>query len=123
MGPTTDDEVIFLSPLEYVSARGRAAKLFDFDYIWEIYKPQAKRVYGPYTMPILYGDRLVGRMDSRHDRKSKTLVINGLWLEDWFTAGEAFAAALNKGLARFISFLGAEKINHSALAFEQLINP
>lgn len=117
LGPTTDNEVIFLSPLEYVSARGRAAKLFDFDYIWEIYKPQAKRVYGPYTMPILYGDRLVGRIDSRHDRASSTLVINGLWLEEWFKTGEAFATALNKGLARFASFLGAAQIDKSAITF------
>lgn len=62
LGPTTTDEVTFLSPLEYVSARGRAPALFDFDYIWEIYKPAAKRQYGPYTMPILYGDRLVARL-------------------------------------------------------------
>ncbi|MDX1414404.1 MAG: crosslink repair DNA glycosylase YcaQ family protein [Candidatus Promineifilaceae bacterium] len=115
IGPTTRDEVTFLSPLEYVSARGRAAKLFDFNYIWEIYKPADKRVYGPYTLPILYGDRLVARMDARHDRPNETLVINGLWLEDWFEPDNTFAEALNKGLIRFAAFLGAEHTDGSNL--------
>ena len=101
--------MIFLSSLEYVSARGRAAKLFDFDYIWEIYKPAAKRKYGPYTMPILYGDRLVGRMDAKLDREAQVLLINGIWLEAWFDNDKKFAQALENGLARFASFLGADR--------------
>jgi uncharacterized protein YcaQ len=115
IGPTTEDEVVFLSPLEYVSARRRALKLFDFDYVWEIYKPADKRLYGPYTLPILYGDRLVGRMDARHDRSNKVLVINGLWLESWFEPDQAFAAALIRGLSRFIGFLGAEGVDGSGI--------
>ncbi len=111
LGPTSEEEVVFLSPLEYVSARGRAAKLFDFNYIWEIYKPKEKRVYGPYTMPILYGDRLVGRIDTKHDRPGKTWVINGLWLEDWFEPDQDFAHALTRGVNRFASFLGTMKID------------
>jgi uncharacterized protein YcaQ len=110
LGPTTEEEVTFLSPLEYVSARRRALKLFDFDYIWEIYKPVEKRVYGPYTMPILYGDRLVGRIDAKHDRPNQILIINGLWLESWFKSDKAFAAALTRGLSRFATFLGATEL-------------
>ena len=113
LGPDTEEEVIFLSPLERVSARGRARELFDFDYIWEIYKPEAQRVYGPYTLPILYGDRLVGRMDGRLDRPSRTLVLNGLWLEDWFAPDAAFADALRRGLERFAALLGAEEVDRS----------
>jgi uncharacterized protein YcaQ len=78
---STADEVTFLSPLEYVSARGRAVKLFDYEYIWEIYKPAHKRQYSPYTMPILYKDRLVARMDAKVDRATQTLIVNGFWLE------------------------------------------
>lgn len=115
LGPDTTQEVTFLSPLEFVSARGRARPLFDFDYIWEIYKPAAQRVYGPYTLPILYGDRLVGRADMRHDRPSSTLVINGLWLEEWFAADKPFTAALRRGLARFQDFLGALQSDLSAV--------
>jgi hypothetical protein len=120
LGPTTQEEVTFLSPLEYVSARRRALKLFDFDYIWEIYKPLEKRVYGPYTMPILYGDRLVGRMDARHDRPQRTLVINGLWLEEWFEPDDAFADALTRGLSRFVTYLSAERVHSSGISSDFL---
>lgn len=122
LGPTTEEEVILLSPLEYVSARRRALKLFDFDYIWEIYKPADKRVYGPYTLPILYGDRLVARMDARHDRPNQALIINGFWLESWFEPGELFAAALTRGLARFMSFLGVKQVDTSGFDSKFLRN-
>ena len=108
-GPTTVDEVTFLSPLEYVSARGRAKKLFGFDYTWEIYRPDHLRRYGPYTLPILYGDELVARIDTRLDRSQGVLAINGLWLEDSFDADGDFAEALRRGLERFGAFLGAER--------------
>lgn len=109
---TTTDEAVFLAPLDHVSARGRAKILFDFEYIWEVYKPEHKRKFGYYTMPILWGDRLVGRFDSRLDRASNTFVILGLWLEDNALAkDEAFADALARGYARFTTFLGASKMD------------
>jgi uncharacterized protein len=112
---TTLDEVVFLSPLEYVSARGRAKKLFDFDYIWEIYKPEIKRLYGPYTMPVLYGDQLVGRVDMKLDRQSQILRINGFWLEAGFVPDEAFAVALAKGFASLMNFLGVTSLDAEKL--------
>ena len=78
---TTDDEVALLSPLDPVSARGRAKVLFDVDYVWEIYKRPADVVFGRFTMPILWGDRIVGRIDLKHSRPTRTLVVNGLWFE------------------------------------------
>src|SRR6266511_4236860 len=109
---TTTDEVVFLAPLDQVSARGRAKVLFGFDYIWEVYKPEQQRKFGYYTLPILWGDRLVARFDSKLDRKTNTFVILGLWLEDR-TLGkdEAFAGALARGFARFVTFLGASKMD------------
>src|SRR5262245_47301788 len=62
---STDTEVNFLAPLDPVSARRRAAWLFDFEYTWEIYVPDVKRKWGYYVLPILYGHDLVGRMDVR----------------------------------------------------------
>ncbi len=82
LGPTTEEEAVFLAPLDIVSARGRAAQLFDFDYVWEVYKPVEKRRWGYYTLPILWGDRLVARLDPKLDRKTGTLEIKGFWLED-----------------------------------------
>jgi uncharacterized protein YcaQ len=112
---TTEEEVTLLSPLDYVSARGRAADLFDFDYIWEIYKPADKRKYGPYTLPVLYGDRLVARLDAKLDRKRQTLVTNGFWLESGFTPDQKFGSALEAGLLSFARFLGADQIIVSAI--------
>ena len=113
---TTTDEVVFLAPLEHVSARGRAKDLFGFDYIWEVYKPEQQRRFGYYTLPMLWGDRLVARFDSKLDRTTNTFVILGLWLEEEaLGADEAFAQALACGFARFVRFLGANKLDATAI--------
>ena len=105
----TTQEAVFLSPLDPVVARGRAKEVFDFEYVWEVYKPADKRQYGYYVLPVLWGDTLVARFDSKLDRTTNTFVVLGLWLEDDSLAeDEAFAAALGRGFARFTSFLGAE---------------
>jgi uncharacterized protein YcaQ len=116
LATTTTDEVVFLAPLDPVSARGRAKVLFGFDYVWEVYKPVEQRKYGYYTLPILWGERLVGRFDSKLDRTTNTLVILGLWLEDE-TLGkdEAFAGALARGFERFVAFLGANGLDARAV--------
>ena len=117
LATTTTEEVVFLAPLDPVSARGRAKILFGFDYVWEVYKPEHKRKYGYYTLPVLWGDRPVARFDSKLDRATNTLIILGFWLED-DTLGqdEAFAAALARGYARFVTFLGARQLHAEAIA-------
>ncbi len=113
---TTTDEVLFLAPLDPVSARGRAKVLFGFDYIWEVYKPESKRKFGYYTLPVLWGDRLVARFDSKLDRTTNTFNILGLWLEDKALGkDEAFAEALACGFERFVKFLGARKMDAKAI--------
>ena len=113
---TTSDEVVFLAPLDPVSARGRAKLLFGFDYVWEVYKPEHQRTFGYYTLPILWGDRLVARFDSKLDRTTNTFVILGLWLEEASLGNdEAFAEAFACGLARFVRFLGASTLDAHAI--------
>jgi uncharacterized protein YcaQ len=113
---TTTEEVVFLAPLDQVSARGRAKVVFGFDYVWEVYKPAHRRQFGYYTLPILWGDRLVARFDSRLDRAASTFVILGMWLEDpALGADEAFAEALARGFARFVAFLGASALDTAAI--------
>lgn len=113
---TTCDEATFLAPLDIVSARGRAKVWFDFDYVWEVYKPAHARRWGYYTLPILYGDRLVARFDPKHDRTTNILIINGLWLEDAALADDVqFVTALARGLLRFKRFLAAAQIDLSAI--------
>ena len=112
----TTDECVFLAPLDPVSARGRAKILFDFDYVWEVYKPEHKRQFGYYTLPVLWGDRLVARFDSKLDRTTNTFVILGFWLEDEALGkDEEFAAALARGFVRFVTFLGAGKLDTTAI--------
>lgn len=110
-GPTTSEEVTFLAPLEIVSARGRAKKVFDFEYVWEVYKPAHQRKWGYYTLPILYGDDLVARLDPKLDRATNTLHILGFWLEEDAPKDGAFADALANGLKRFAEMIGAQKID------------
>jgi uncharacterized protein YcaQ len=113
---TTTQEAVFLAPLDHVSARGRAKELFGFDYVWEVYKPEHQRRFGYYTLPILWSDRLVARFDSKLDRTTSTFVILGLWLEDEaLGTDEAFAQALAAGFARFVRFLGAGKLDATAI--------
>jgi uncharacterized protein len=113
---TTTEEAVFLAPLDPVSARGRAKLVFGFDYIWEVYKPELQRKFGYYTLPVLWGDRLMARFDSKLDRVTNTFVILSLWLEDpALGKNEAFAEALACGFARFVTFLGASKLDAKAI--------
>ena len=116
LATSTAEEAVFLAPLEPVSARGRAKALFGVDYVWEVYKPEHQRKFGYYTLPVLWGDRLVARFDSKLDRTTNTLVILGLWLEDEaLGTDEAFAEALAGGFARLVRFLGASKLDATAI--------
>lgn len=111
LGPTAEEEAVFLAPLDIVSARGRAAQLFDFEYVWEVYKPADQRRWGYYTLPVLWGDRLVARLDPKLDRKTGTLEIKGFWLEDFVAADDSvFAQALARGLSRFATLTGAQQL-------------
>jgi uncharacterized protein YcaQ len=113
---STGEEAVFLSPLDQVSARGRAKILFGFDYVWEVYKKAEQRKYGYYTLPVLWGDKLVARFDSKFDKATKTFIILGLWLEDEGLAkDEVFVEALAAAFARFKTFLGAETMDVSAV--------
>ncbi len=117
IGATTVDEVTLLSPLDPAVDRARAKALFGFDYVWEIYKKQELVQYGRYTMPMLWGDGLAGRIDLRTDRRSKTLVVNGIWLEDSALArSPGFKDALQAGLRRMMAFLGTDRIDATTVA-------
>ena len=96
-----DPGVTFLAPLDPLCwDRDLLRRLFSFDYVWEVYVPAAKRRWGYYVMPILFGDRFVGRIEPRLDRRAGTLRLAGLWWEPGFDPLDApgfvaaFAAAL-----------------------------
>jgi uncharacterized protein YcaQ len=98
--------VTFLSPFDQlVHDRDRAEALWDFYYRLEMYVPKAKREYGYYVLPILRGDRVIGRIEPVHDRKAGKLRVLGVWWEDGVRPASLTAPL--KSLARF---LGAELV-------------
>jgi uncharacterized protein YcaQ len=86
--------------------------LWNFDYLWEVYVPEAKRRWGYYVLPMLFGDRFVGRIEPRLDRKERRLRILGIWFEDGFSPMETpgFIPALRDAIAAYRSFVGADSI-------------
>jgi len=113
---STLEEVTFLAPLDIVSARGRAKQVFDFEYLWEVYKPLHLRRWGYYTLPILYGDDLVARLDPKLDRTTMTLEIKGFWHEDDAPVKDVgFADALASGLRRFAKLVDATKVKTNSI--------
>ncbi len=88
-------------------------RVFDFSYMWEVYKPKEKREYGYYVLPVLYGDRFIGRLDPGFDKKTGVLTINDWWWEEGIEPDEAQAAALTTCLEDFIAYLGASELQYS----------
>ncbi|WP_236703413.1 DNA glycosylase AlkZ-like family protein [Paenibacillus xylanivorans] len=103
--------VRFLPPLDNLLwRRERIVDLFDFHYKWEIYTPEVKRTYGYYAMPILHGDRLIGRMDPRLDRKTGVLTVRLLSMEETAPPVEEWIADFREGLQFFATTHGARTI-------------
>jgi uncharacterized protein len=105
--------VTFIAPLDpFCWDRDLLRRLFDFDYIWEVYVPEPKRRWGYYVLPILYGDRLVGRIEPRIERKADELKVVGLWWETGFDpkADDGFAPAFAAALVAHRDFGGVRRI-------------
>jgi uncharacterized protein len=105
--------ISFLAPLDpLVWDRRLLRSLFGFDYTWEVYTPAAKRRYGYYALPILFGDRLVGRIEPRLAKGSRTLRMAGVWFEAGFEPMSApgFLASFGEATAAYARFVGAGRV-------------
>ena len=104
LGQTFRGRAALLSPLDrLVVDRKRIAEIFEFDYFLEMYKPAAKRRWGYFALPILYGDRLVGKLDALADRPAGILRVNAIHEDVEFTS--VMRAAIDRevrGLARWL---------------------
>lgn len=102
--PAEGGRMALLPPLDNLLwDRSQLEDIYGFSYRWEAYVPRERREYGPYTMPILWDDQLVGRVDARADRKKGALVVNGVWWEE-AGQGEDLASSLEECLTRLASF-------------------
>jgi uncharacterized protein YcaQ len=105
--------VTFIAPLDPLAWDRRLLRdLWGFDYVWEVYVPEAKRRWGYYVLPILFGDRLVGRIEPRVDRAAGALRILGIWWQPGFVPrlADGFVPAMREALADYLSFVGAQHV-------------
>ena len=105
--------VAFLAPLDPLCwDRDLLRRLYDFDYVWEVYVPAAKRRWGYYVLPLLYGDQLVGRIEPRIERRADTLRVLDLWWQDGFDPLEddRFVGAFVAALEAHRAFAGVARI-------------
>ncbi len=104
-----DHDARFIAPLDpLLWARSAFRQLWNFEYVWEVYKPTAKRRFGYYVLPILYRDRFVGRFDGRYDRAEKILHILTYYEEpDGLPLSHP---AIHTGFQRFLFYLSGEQI-------------
>ena len=111
--PEPSPSVAFLPPFDaLVWDRGLLGSLFEFEYVWELFIPPAKRRWGWYVLPILFGDRLVGRIEPRIDRAGGVVQVLDLWWEDGFAPGrtEGFVDAMRDALRAYLRFGSATRI-------------
>ncbi len=99
----------FLNPFDNALInRARTKRMFNFDYIMEIYVPAENRKFGYYALPILWKDKLVGQIDMKADRKKRQLIIRNLELE--ININEKFLDAWNSAIQEFAGFNGSQSI-------------
>jgi len=107
--PPSNPRVIFLGPLDSLLwDRKSLLQIFDFDYIWEVYKPAEQRKWGYYVLPVFYGDRFVARVDSRLDKGIWT--ISRWWWEPDITPDADLLAALRIAIEDFLRYLRADGV-------------
>jgi uncharacterized protein YcaQ len=109
--------VAFLSPFDpLVWDRALLGTLFEFDYVWDLFHPPAKRRFGWYVLPMLYRDRFVGRIEPRIDREGGRVEVLGLWWEDGFAPrrAEGFVDAMREALRAYLRFAEASRLEWPA---------
>ncbi len=109
--PEPPARVRVLSPFDpLLRNRDRAVRLFDFFYRIEVFVPEPKRQYGYYVFPLLEGDRMIGRIDMKAERKTGVLDVRRLWLEKGVRASAGRLDKLDAELQRVGRFAGVDKV-------------
>lgn len=110
-GLDLNPEFAFIAPLDNLLwDRKLIKKIFQFDYIWEVYKPVSQRRYGYYVLPVLYGDRFVARFEPKFNKKTKELNIINWWWEAGINLTSEMKQPLIRSFQQFINYLGATNL-------------
>jgi uncharacterized protein len=112
--PEPPASVAFLSPFDpMVWDRNLLGSLFDFDYVWELFVPPAKRRWGWYVLPILFRDRLVARIEPRIERADDSVQVVDVWWEEGFVPRRAdgFVDAMRDALRAYLRFAGVSRLD------------
>ena len=105
--PSPKSRCELIAPLDcFIWDRKIIQALFGFHYAWEIYTPPAKRKYGPYVLPLIYGEGFAGRVEAI--RKDKTLFVKNIWLENGVRKTKKLQIAMDDCLKRFAQFNDCE---------------
>lgn len=108
---TLEPTMRLISPFDnLISIRERTKRIFNFDYILEQFVPKEKRKYGTYVLPILWRDRLVGRIDAKLEKEANVLSINSVHSEPGFEKSREIPESLHATIGDFAEFLGADKV-------------
>jgi uncharacterized protein YcaQ len=126
--PEAPPGVAFIPPFDpVVWDRDFLGALFDFEYVWELFFPPEKRRWGWYVLPILFGDRLVGRIEPRIEADAGAVEIIGLWWEDSFQPrrAEGFVDAMRDALDAYLAFARVQKLEWAPhlRAAKRLLSP
>jgi uncharacterized protein YcaQ len=109
LGQDFEGRTALLSPFDrLVHDRARAHELFEFEYVLEMYKPAGKRRWGYFALPVLHGDRLVGKVDAAADRKASVLRVNAIHEDVKFT--RAIGKGVQDELEDLAAWLGLDTI-------------
>lgn len=104
----------FLAPLDpMLWDKALVEALWNFRYSWEIYTPADKRKYGYYTLPVLWGEDFIGRIETVADRKTGTLLVKRIWLEDGVRETKKLQNALESTIRRFARFNDCADIQYA----------
>jgi uncharacterized protein len=108
-----------LAPLDSMLwDRETSRDIFDFECLFEVYKPPKQRKYGYYCLPVLYGTDIVGRCDVARARGTGTMAVKSVWWEEGFAPAGEFLAELAEALGEHARFAGMEGVSLRGARFE-----
>jgi uncharacterized protein YcaQ len=111
--PEPATSVAFIAPFDSLLwDTALLSSLFAYDYVWEGFFPPAKRRWGYYVLPVVFGDRFAGRIEPRIDRDRACVEVLNMWWEDGFTPlhADGFVEAMRNALGAYLRFAGADRI-------------